>query len=376
MPRIGVVGTTSWGTTLAILLARRGNDVCLWARTEEEAARLDSDRENARLLPGHGFPDGLSVTSSPGEALGGSRLVVLAVPSSSLRENVRTVRDFIGDPAAVVSATKGLEAGTSKRMSEVLAEELPERLRGRICALSGPNLAPEIIDGMPSGTVVASESPEAAVRAQEAITSALFRVYTNDDIIGVELGGALKNIIAISAGICDELGYGNNAKAAMLTRGLAEIARLGVACGARWQTFAGLAGIGDLVATCSSRLSRNHYVGEQLARGKQLMEIRSSMKNVAEGIDTTAAAWFWPARRAWRCQSPARCTAFCSTVSRSTRRYPASWSARPAPSERGHAHSSGVTCESRAHQPVQAHALLSRLYCKGAVRFWRDSHKE
>ena len=290
MPRIGVVGTTSWGTTLAILLARRGNEVCLWARTKEEAARLDSDRENARLLPGHGFPDGLSVTSSPGEALGGSRLVVLAVPSSSLRENVRTVRDFIDDPAAVVSATKGLEAGTSRRMSEVLAEELPERLRGRICALSGPNLAPEIISGMPSGTVVASESPEAAVRAQEAITSALFRVYTNDDIIGVELGGALKNIIAISAGICDELGYGSNAKGTMLTRGLSEIARLGVACGARWQTFAGLAGIGDLIATCSSRLSRNHYVGEQLARGKQLMEIRASMTNVAEGIDTTAAA--------------------------------------------------------------------------------------
>ena len=290
MSRIGVVGTTSWGTTLAILLARRGNDVSLWARTEEEAARLRSDRENTRLLPGHGFPDGLSVTSSPGDALGGSELVVLAVPSSSLSENVRTVRDFIGDPAAVVSATKGLEAGTSRRMSEVLAEELPERLRLRICALSGPNLAPEIISGMPAGTVVASESQEAAARAQEAITSALFRVYTNDDVIGVELGGALKNIIAISAGICDELGYGSNAKAAMLTRGIAEIARLGVACGARWQTFAGLAGIGDLIATCSSPLSRNHYVGEQLARGRPLPEIRASMKNVAEGIDTTAAA--------------------------------------------------------------------------------------
>ena len=290
MSRIGVVGTTSWGTTLAILMARRGNDVRLWARTDEEAARLDSDRENARLLPGHGFPEGLSVTSSPGEALGESRLVLLAVPSSSLRENVRAVGDFIDDPAAVVSATKGLEAGTSKRMSEVLGEELPERLRGRICALSGPNLAPEIINGMPAGTVVASENPDAAASAQEAITSALFRVYTNDDIIGVELGGALKNIIAISAGICDELGYGSNAKAAMLTRGIAEIARLGVACGANWQTFAGLAGIGDLIATCSSSLSRNHYVGEQLARGRPVADIRASMTNVAEGIDTTSAA--------------------------------------------------------------------------------------
>ena len=290
MSRIGVIGTTSWGTTLAILLARRGHDVRLWARTEEEASRLDADRENARLLPGHGFPNGLSVTSSPGEALDGSTLVVLAVPSSSLRENVRAVRDFIDEPAAVVSATKGLEAGTSRRMSEVLTEELPERLHDRICALSGPNLAPEIMGGMPAGTVVASENPDAAASAQGAITSVLFRVYTNDDIIGVELGGALKNIIAISAGICDELGYGSNAKAAMLTRGIAEIARLGVACGANWQTFAGLAGIGDLIATCSSPLSRNHYVGEQLARGRPIAEIKASMRNVAEGIDTTAAA--------------------------------------------------------------------------------------
>ncbi len=290
MPRIGVVGTTTWGTTLAMLLARRGNDVSLWARTKDEADRLDADRENPRLLPRHRFPDGLRVTSSPDLAFGGSDLVVLAVPSRSLRENTRAIRDSLDEPAAIVSATKGLEAGTSNRMSEVLAQELPRPLHSVICALSGPNLATEIIEGKPSSTVVASENPEAASHAQEAITSALFRVYTNDDIVGVEMAGSLKNIVAISAGICDGLAYGNNAKAAIITRGLAEMARLGAACGARRQTFAGLAGIGDLVATCSSRLSRNHYVGEQLAEGKPLSEIRRSMHNVAEGVDTTAPA--------------------------------------------------------------------------------------
>ena len=290
MTRIGVVGTTSWGTTLAILLARRSHDVRLWARKGDEAAQLEADRENARFVPGHRFPEELEVTSSPDAAFSDTELIVLAVPSRSLRENVRTVRGFIDESATVVVATKGLEAGTSKRMSEVLADELPERLSSRICALSGPNLAVEIIGGQPTSTVVASENAEAAVIAQEAINSPLFRVYTNDDVAGVELGGALKNIIAIGAGICDGLGYGDNAKAAIMTRGLAEIARLGVACGARQQTFAGLAGIGDLIATCSSPLSRNHYVGEQLAGGNSLSEITDSMENVAEGIDTTAAA--------------------------------------------------------------------------------------
>ena len=290
MTRIGVVGTTSWGTTLAILLARRGHDVRLWARTGDEAAQLEADRENVRFVSGHRFPEELEVTSSPDTAFSDTELIVLAVPSRSLRENVRTVRGFIDELATVVVATKGLEAGTSKRMSEVLVDELPEGLHSRICALSGPNLAAEIIGGKPTSTVVASENAEAAVIAQEAINSPLFRVYTNDDVPGVELGGALKNIIAIGAGICDGLGYGDNAKAAIMTRGLAEIARLGVACGARQQTFAGLAGIGDLIATCSSPLSRNHYVGEQMAGGNSLSEITDSMDNVAEGIDTTAAA--------------------------------------------------------------------------------------
>ena len=290
MTRVGVVGTTSWGTTLAILLAGGGNDVSLWARTDNDAARLQADRENRRFVPGHPFPNNLSVTSSPDVALGDSDLIVVAVPSRSLRDNLRVLRESINGSAVVVSATKGLEAGTSMRMSEVLAEELPESLHQAIGVLSGPNLAAEILKGKPTSTVVASKNAETAFRAQEAINSPLFRVYTNDDVTGVELGGALKNIIALGAGVCDGLGYGDNAKAAIITRGLAEMARLGVACGAKQQTFAGLAGMGDLIATCSSPLSRNHQVGARLAKGEPLSQIRASMDNVAEGIDTTAAA--------------------------------------------------------------------------------------
>ena len=290
MVDVGVVGTTTWGTTLAITLAHRGLDVRLWARTEDEAHQLHSDGENRRFVPSQRFPPDLAVTASADDAFGDARLIIIAVPSRSLRENVRSIRDSLKESAVVVSATKGLELGTGKRMSEVLAEELPPSLRSGISALSGPNLAAEIIRGKPSSTVVASDNPDATKAAQEVIGSPHFRVYTNNDLPGVELGGALKNIIALGAGICDGLGYGDNAKAAFLTRGLAEITRLGVAAGARPMTFAGLAGIGDLVATCSSPLSRNHHVGEQLASGKAPQQISESMQNVAEGIDTTSAA--------------------------------------------------------------------------------------
>ena len=290
MAKVGVVGTTTWGTTLAILLGRNGVDVCLWARDEEEAARLRSRRENTRFAPGAKFPPTLTVTSSTNEALFQAEVVIVAVPSGTMRENLRRICGSLGDSAVVVSATKGLELGTGKRMSQLMEEELAPSLHSGICALSGPNLASEIMGNKPSSTVVASANGNAARSAQALINSSLFRVYTNDDIVGVEFGGALKNIIALGAGICDGLQYGDNAKASFLTRGLAEIARLGVAAGANPLTFAGLAGMGDLIATCSSSLSRNHHVGEQLAGGKTLKEIRGSMENVAEGIDTTAAA--------------------------------------------------------------------------------------
>ncbi len=288
--KVGVVGTTSWGTTLATLLARQGVDVRLLARTEREAELLSSSRRNERLLPGLKLPPSLKTTASPEEALTGSTLVILAVPSRSFRQNVLAISRALTYPTVVVSATKGLELESGKRMSQILEEELDPSLHLRICALSGPNLAREIIEGKPSSTVVASRDDEAAREVQAILNSSRFRVYTNDDLIGVELAGALKNIVALGAGICDGLGYGDNAKAAFITRGLAEISRLGVAASANPLTFAGLAGIGDLVATSSSKLSRNHTVGRQLAKGKTLEEIRSSMTNVAEGVDTTAAA--------------------------------------------------------------------------------------
>ena len=290
MAEVGVVGTTSWGTTLAIVLARRGVEVGLWARTGDEAALLKSQNENSRFVPGSKFPPNLRITASTDEALRQAGIVIVAVPSRTLRENIRDIRDSLDGDAVVVSAVKGLELGTGKRMSQVMQEELPPSLHPGICALSGPNLAAEIVNGKPSSTVVASANAGAAKRAQAVMNSPVFRVYTNDDIIGVEFAGALKNIIALGAGICDGLQYGDNAKAAFITRGLAEITRLGVEMGASPLTFAGLAGMGDLIATCSSTLSRNHHVGQQLAKGKRLREITEAMKNVAEGIDTTAAA--------------------------------------------------------------------------------------
>ncbi len=289
MAQVGVAGTTTWGTTLAIIAGRAGVDVSLWARTQAEADEIRRAGENRRLLPGIELPPGVNVTASPGEALRGAELVVIAVPSQTMRANARAVREAIAPSTVVVSATKGLEIDSGKRMSEVLAVELPQ-VRESLCALSGPNLAGEIVAGKPTSTVVASASQDAADRVQAVLTSPLFRVYTNSDIVGVELAGALKNIVALGAGVCDGLDIGDNAKATFVTRGIAEIARLGVAAGADLMTFAGLAGIGDVIATCSSTLSRNHHVGVELARGRPLAEIVGSMTQVAEGVDTTRAA--------------------------------------------------------------------------------------
>ncbi len=290
MARVGIVGNATWGTTLGVVMVRNGVDVLLWCRTREEASDLQARRENRRFLPGIPFSEGLAATASRKEAFRDADLIVFAVPSGSLRENVRNVRDAFQGAPIVISATKGLEVGSGKRMSQVLEEELPSHLRAGICGLSGPNLAREIAEGRPSSAVVASGSAEAARRAQQIMNSTVFRVYTSDDLVGVELGGALKNIVALGAGICDGLGYGDNAKAAFITRGLAEITRLGVAAGANPLTFAGLAGLGDLIATCSSVLSRNHLVGTELAKGRHLRDVRASMQNVAEGVDTTIAA--------------------------------------------------------------------------------------
>ena len=290
MCKVTVIGTTTWGTTLGIILARKNIPVSLLARTAEESTELDNRRQNPRFLPGVEFPESLRLSYQPEEALSDARMVVLAVPSGSFRDNVRRLRCAIEGEPIVLSASKGLEIDTGKRMSQILEAELPRRLHGRVCVLSGPNLAMEIMGGKPASTVVASAENSVSAEAQGVLMSPSFRVYTNEDVIGVELGGALKNIIALGAGMCDGLGYGDSGKAAFITRGLAEITRLGVAAGASPITFAGLAGLGDLVATCASPLSRNHFVGEQLAAGRRLDEILSSMKNVAEGVYTTGAA--------------------------------------------------------------------------------------
>ena len=289
MAEIGVLGTTTWGTTLAVLTAQDGHTVRLWARTDAEAAELSSAGENWRL-PGVSFPASLKVTASKEEAFAHADLVIVVVPSRTLRENARAIAGSVSDSTILVSATKGLEIESGKRMSQVLEEEIPAATASSICALSGPNLASEIVNGKPSTTVIACSNIDAAAVAQSIVNSGRFRVYTNSDIVGVEFGGALKNIIALGAGVIDGLDYGDNAKAAFMTRGLAEIARLAVASGADPMTLSGLAGMGDLIATCASKLSRNHYVGEQLVKGRRLDEILEGMANVAEGVDTTAAA--------------------------------------------------------------------------------------
>jgi glycerol-3-phosphate dehydrogenase (NAD(P)+) len=287
---VTIVGTGSWGTTLAIMLAGKGLAVTVATLTEEEAFELVTRRENRLFLPGFPIPPEVTFTASLSEALAGSQLLILAVPSQTMRENVQRVCPFLTSETAILSAAKGIEIGTLQRMSEVIQSEIPVDLHHNVCALSGPNLSREIASGKPATTVVAGKDNAVTVRVRDLLRTSRFRVYTNEDIIGVELGGSLKNIVAVGAGIADGLGAGDNAKAALVTRGLAEMARLGVAAGADQQTFAGLAGLGDLVATCASPISRNHYLGQELAKGRSLAEIQASMGHVAEGVSTTIAA--------------------------------------------------------------------------------------
>ncbi len=288
--RVAVIGATTWGTALGIILARNDIPVDLVVRNEQESDLLGSQRENARFLPGVAFPDAMSVTASISDSVPAAQMLVLAVPSPTLRQNLEAVRDSITPGAVLLNAAKGLEWPDGKRMSRVMEESLPPHLHDGICTLSGPNFAREIVDGKIASTVVAGRDAAMTEHAQAVLMSPSFRVYTSDDVTGVELGGALKNIIALGAGIADGLNIGDNGKAAFITRGLAEITRLGIAAGAHPLTFAGLAGLGDLIATCASRLSRNRYVGEQLAQGRSWPEIRDSMKNVAEGVNTTKSA--------------------------------------------------------------------------------------
>ncbi|TYP85990.1 NAD(P)H-dependent glycerol-3-phosphate dehydrogenase [Blastococcus xanthinilyticus] len=283
MTRAAVLGAGSWGTTFAKVLADAGSDVVLHARRPELAKAIAEDAENADYLPGVRLPERLRATADPAEALAGADVVVLAVPSQSLRDNLGAWRALLPPDATLLSLMKGIELGSTKRMSEVICEVTgagPER----VAALSGPNLAREIAEEQPAATVIACSDGDRAAVLQAACHTAYFRPYTNPDVVGCELGGAVKNVIALAAGIAEGLGFGDNTRASLITRGLAETARLGMALGAELTTFAGLAGLGDLVATCSSPLSRNRTFGEKLGRGMSLEEVQRGTRQTAEGV--------------------------------------------------------------------------------------------
>lgn len=286
MQRLAVIGAGSWGTTVASLAARSVSTT-LWARRSELASAINETRENRDYLPGHRLPRLLEATSGMERAVGNADAVVFAIPSHGFRAVFKEAATAIRTDTPIVSLTKGIEQGTLATMTEIVAAEAPNHDSSRTGVLTGPNLASEVIDGQPTATVIAMRDVDAARSIQDVLMGPTFRVYTNDDVVGCELGGALKNVMAIAAGMSDGLGFGDNSRATLITRALSELTRLGVALGGRPATFAGLAGMGDLIATCSSAHSRNHRVGVGLAAGKSLDEVVAEMRMVAEGIKTT-----------------------------------------------------------------------------------------
>lgn len=286
-----VVGAGSFGTCLAMQLGRLGHEVSLWDHREDRAVETQRTRHNAQYLPEITLPDTVLVTHDMERALAGKRLVVAVVPSQSMREVFTQAASLLDEHAIVCSAAKGVENKTYDTMSEVLAEVLPESLHDRICALSGPSFAAEVARDMPTAVVVAGRDEISTHRVASAFHGSKFRVYHSDDLIGVEIGGALKNVMAIACGISDGMGLGLNARAGIITRGLAEITRVGVARGANPLTFAGLAGMGDLVLTCTGDLSRNRRVGLALGKGKTLQQILDELGQVAEGVKTARSAF-------------------------------------------------------------------------------------
>jgi len=281
-----VIGAGSWGTTVASIAAATTETV-LWARREELAAAINAKHANPEYLPDLHLPENLSATHDLERAVVGSEAIVMAVPSHGFRDVFSDVARYLDPGTPVVSLTKGIEQKTLARMTEVIVEVMAEHDSTLSGVLTGPNLAAEIVAGQPTASVIAMIDRPACERLQSLFMSPAFRVYTNDDVVGCELAGALKNVMAIASGMSDGLGFGDNTRATLLTRALAELSRLGVALGGRPETFAGLAGMGDLIATCSSAKSRNHQVGFRLAQGKTLDEIVAEMKMVAEGVKTT-----------------------------------------------------------------------------------------
>ena len=288
MQRIAVIGAGSWGTALAVHLARVGHDVTLWGRDAALVDEMRARRANPIYLPDVVFSSGLEVSTDVAEVLSGASIAVVAVPSHGVRAVARQMAPHLAPGVLVVSAVKGIEEQSLQRMSEVLGEELPAA--GDLAVLSGPSFAVELARSLPTAVVVASPSPHAVEHVQGEFRSGWLRLYGTRDVIGVEIGGAMKNTIAIAAGVVEGLGQGHNALAALITRGLAELTRLAVAMGGQRETLSGLAGLGDLVLTCTGGLSRNRHVGAELARGRSLGEVVASTKMVAEGVRTTEAA--------------------------------------------------------------------------------------
>ena len=288
LKKIAILGTGGWGTALAVLWALRGNEIILWGHTPERVETISRTRQNPEYLPGTELPPNVRLTSQLADCAT-AELIVFVTPSVALRQVASLLQEKLKNPSAILmSCTKGIEHGTGMRMSEILAERFPAN---PVAVLSGPNLAVEIARGLPSATVLGCRDEGIAEMLQAALGSSRFRVYTSHEITGIELGGALKNIFAIPAGVSDGFGFGDNSKAALVTRSLAELLRVGVAMGGDARTFQGLSGVGDLIATCFSRHSRNRQLGEQLAKGKSLEEITRGTKTVAEGIPTSRSAF-------------------------------------------------------------------------------------
>lgn len=286
MKKVALLGAGSWGTALAFLLAKKGFPVHLWGRSSEKMALMNKSRENRPYLPGVLLPQEVVATADLEEALTGKKYVVLAVPSDQIRALCRQIKELVREDMILVNVAKGIEQGTLLRMSEVIAEELEEK-GSAISVLSGPSHAEEVGREIPTAVVVGAKTRQVAEEIQDLFMTPKFRVYTNPDLIGIEFGGALKNVIALSTGIADGLGYGDNTKAALITRGVREIARVGVAAGANPLTFAGLTGIGDLIVTCTSMHSRNRRAGIMLGKGEHLPEVLKKVGMVVEGVTAT-----------------------------------------------------------------------------------------
>jgi glycerol-3-phosphate dehydrogenase (NAD(P)+) len=289
MKRIAVIGAGSWGTALGVITARAGHKVQLWSHNPEVVETINSEHINPRHLTEARIPDNVRATSHLVDAVNAAELLILAAPSHATRELLAAMTPAFDSEMVIVSATKGIEIDTGKRMSQVVAEVVPHATRPRFVSLSGPSFAKEVAANHPTAVVAASEDHDASRMVQSELSFDNFRIYTNDDVVGTELGGSVKNVMAIAAGMVAGLGFGSNSIAALITRGLAEMTRLALREGARLETLMGLAGLGDLVLTCTGSLSRNRFVGQELGKGRKLAEITAEMNEVAEGVKTTLA---------------------------------------------------------------------------------------